>query len=124
MNKMKRTSSVDGSSLDLVGNKDGNGPHSKKKKMSPSVSSTNLTNLSKSNSQEIKDLVQTLQEMFPNTCTEFLEEMSEELVGKPAALERFISEHLNNNSQPPDYWKPQIKMKQSTAYYYGSKNTR
>ena len=32
--------------------------------------------------------------MFPETVTEYLEEQAEELAGKPAALERFITEHL------------------------------
>ena len=83
--------------------------------MSSSVTSSNPDDLSQSNSQEAQDLIQTLQEMFPTTCIEFLEEMSEELVGKPAALERFISEHLDRDSQPPDYWQPQIKIEQSAS---------
>ena len=47
--------------------------------------------------------------MFPTTPNEYLEEQAEELAGKPAALERFITEHLNRNSQPPDYWQPKVQ---------------
>ena len=47
--------------------------------------------------------------MFPETVTEYLEEQAEELAGKPAALERFITEHLARNSEPPDYWQPKVQ---------------
>ena len=68
-----------------------------------------VVDLSQSDNLEIRDLFQTLVSMFPTTCREYLEEQAEELCGKPIALERFISEHLARNSQPPDYWQPRIQ---------------
>ena len=68
-----------------------------------------VVDLSQSDNHEIRDLFQTLVSMFPTTCREYLEEQAEELCGKPIALERFISEHLARNSQPPDYWQPRIQ---------------
>ena len=65
--------------------------------------------LSQSDTQEIRDLYQSLSSMFPTTPNEYLEEQAEELAGKPAALERFITEHLARNSQPPDYWQPKVQ---------------
>ena len=62
---------------------------------------------SSSNYSAQSDLFQTLLSMFPTTHTEFLGEQAKELCDKPIALERFISEHLARNSQPPDYWQPQ-----------------
>ena len=59
--------------------------------------------------EEIRELFQTLISMFPTTCSEYLEEQAEELAGKPTALDRFITEHLARNSQPPDYWQPRIE---------------
>ena len=59
--------------------------------------------------EEIRELFQTLISMFPTTCSEYLEEQAEELAGKPTALDRFITEHLARNSQPPDYWQPRIQ---------------
>ena len=68
-----------------------------------------VVDLSQSDNLEIRDLFQTLVSMFPTTCREYLEEQAEELCGKPIALERFISEHLARNSQPPDYWQPRVQ---------------
>ena len=59
--------------------------------------------------EEIRELFQTLISMFPTTCPDYLEEQAEELAGKPTALDRFITEHLARNSQPPDYWHPRIE---------------
>ena len=68
-----------------------------------------VVDLSQSDSQEIRDLYQSLISMFPTTPIEYLEEQAEELAGKPAALERFITEHLGRNSQPPDYWQAKVQ---------------
>ena len=54
---------------------------------------------------EVLDLFETLVSMFPVTSPEFLREQAEELVGNPAAIDRFISDHLDRDSEPPENWK-------------------
>ena len=76
---------------------------------SSSSRSPPIVDLSQSEPPEIRDLFQTLVNMFPDTRTEYLEEQAEELAGKPVALDRFISEHLARDSQPPDYWRPRVE---------------
>jgi hypothetical protein len=71
-------------------------------------SSPPIVDLSQSDSQEIRDLFVNLSNMFPTTPIEYLEEQAEELAGKHAALERFITDHLTRNSEPPEYWTPKI----------------
>ena len=51
------------------------------------------------------DLYQTLVNMFPNTPRKYIQKQAKNLSGKPNALEKFISEHLERNSQPPDDWQ-------------------
>lgn len=65
-----------------------------------------LVDLSQSDTAEIRDLFSNFKMMFPNTPVEYLEEMAEELAGKPIATERFISELLARDSKPPDFWNP------------------
>ena len=36
----------------------------------------------------------------------FFSEQCEDLVGKPAAIDRFIDELTTNDSKPPDSWTP------------------
>ena len=67
-----------------------------------------LVNLSQFDTAEIRDLFSNFKMMFPNTPVEYLEEMAEELAGKPIATERFISELLARDSKPPDFWNPGI----------------
>ena len=67
-----------------------------------------LVDLSQSDTAEIRDLFSNFKMMFPNTPVEYLEEMAEELAGKPIATERFISELLARDSKPPDFWNPGI----------------
>ena len=62
---------------------------------------------SSSNHSAKSNLFQTLLSMFPTTHTDYLQEQASELFDNPVALDRFISEHLARNCQPPDYWKPQ-----------------
>ena len=51
------------------------------------------------------DLYQTLLNMFPNTPRQYIQKQAKNLSGNPNALEKFISEHLERNSQPPDNWQ-------------------
>ncbi len=74
-----------------------------------------VVDLSQTDSQEIKELFNQLANMFPTSPLDYLEEMAEELVGKPAAIDRFITEHLARNSQPPDYWKPRVKAESTSS---------
>ena len=55
---------------------------------------------------EIRALFISFKSMFPNTETDYLEEMADELVGKPVATDRFVTELLARDSKPPDFWKP------------------
>ena len=60
---------------------------------------------SKNVNPEALDLFETLASMFPVTSPEFLKEQAEELVGNPAAIDSFISDHLDRDSEPPENWK-------------------
>ena len=55
---------------------------------------------------EMRELYSSFRTMFPDTPQIFLQEQAEELVGKPAAIDRFVTEHLARECQPPDYWVP------------------
>jgi len=66
----------------------------------PSTSSTSPRNA------EIRELFKSFKSMFPNTQTDYLEEMADELVGKPVATDRFVTELFARDCKPPDFWKP------------------
>ena len=54
---------------------------------------------------QVIELYETLTSMFPATSPEFLREQAEELAGNSAGIERFISDHLDRDSEPPENWK-------------------
>ena len=110
----KSSSIRDGNSASsaIAGGSAGSSSNRKQNKTPTLVDLSNsppVVDLSQSDSQEIRDLYQSLISMFPTTPIEYLEEQAEELAGKPAALERFITEHLGRNSQPPDYWQAKVQ---------------
>jgi len=53
---------------------------------------------------EKAELVNNLVDMFPDTSKEYIDLRAEDLIGKPAALERFTIELLEN-PQPPPNWR-------------------
>jgi len=55
---------------------------------------------------EHRQLLTSLREIFPRTPVQYLEEQCEDLVGKPAAIDRLIDELTTNDSKPPDSWSP------------------
>ncbi len=65
-----------------------------------------VVDLSKPDQGEKAELLQSFRNMFPDTPVEFLEEQAEELAGKPAATDRFITELLSRDCKPPEYWTP------------------
>merc|ERR1719447_1189832 len=68
------------------------------------------------------DNVQTLVSMFPFTCKEYLMEQSQKFDGKPETLEKFISEHLAQGSQPPKDWETQREIGKYNDYNLNSLN--
>ncbi len=68
-----------------------------------------IVDLSNPDEGEKKDLLSQFLAMFPDAPRQYLVEQTEELAGKPAAIERFINELLERNSRPPDYWQPPEK---------------
>lgn len=68
-----------------------------------------VVDLSKADRNEKRELLSGFLNMFPGTPREYLEEQAEELAGKPAATERFITEHLKRECQPPEYWIPGMR---------------
>ena len=67
-----------------------------------------VVDLSQSDQAEIRGLYVNFCQMFPETPKQYLEQQAGELVGKPAAIDRFIDELVSNNSKPPEYWKPDV----------------
>ena len=49
--------------------------------------------------KKVRELVGTMSEMFPKAPLRYLEEQCEDLVGHPAAIERFVEQLARNDSQ-------------------------
>ena len=64
-----------------------------------------VVDLCQTDQAEIQMLYNSFCQMFPNTPNLYLEQQAADLVGKHAAINRFIDELFANNSNPPDYWK-------------------
>jgi len=70
------------------------------------TSTTPLKSETSTVSPEVRELVESLTAIFPDTPLAYLEEQCEDLVGKPAALDRFVSDLATSQSRPPPDWKP------------------
>ena len=64
--------------------------------------------ISKVNFEEKAALMRQLEDMFPTTNKTYLREEAEKWAGNPAAVDKFITELLGRNSEPPPEWKPRV----------------
>ena len=67
-----------------------------------------VVDLCQADNTEIHALYKQFCEMFPSTPKLYLEQQAADLVGKHAAINRFIDELFENDSKPPEYWKPDV----------------
>ena len=67
-----------------------------------------VVDLSQTDQADIQLLYKNFCQMFPNTSKLYLEQQASELVGKHAAINRFIDELFTNDAKPPEYWKPDV----------------
>jgi hypothetical protein len=67
-----------------------------------------VVDLCQTDKKEVEMLYNDFCQMFPNTPKLFLEQQASDLVGKHAAINRFIDELFENNSKPPEYWRPDV----------------
>ena len=67
-----------------------------------------VVDLCQADNAEIQMLYKQFCEMFPDTPKLYLEQQAADLVGKHAAINRFIDELFENDSKPPEYWKPDV----------------
>ena len=67
-----------------------------------------LVDISQADQLEIQMLFKQFCDMFPDTPKLYLEQQAADLVGKHAAINRFIDELFENDSKPPEYWKPDV----------------
>ena len=74
-----------------------------------------LVDISQSDQLEIQMLFKQFCDMFPNTPKLYLEQQAADLVGKHAAINRFIDELFENDSKPPEYWRPDVLTVPQTA---------
>ena len=67
-----------------------------------------VVDLCQADKKEVQMLYNDYCQMFPNTPKLFLEQQASDLVGKHAAINRFIDELFENDSKPPEYWRPDV----------------
>ena len=67
-----------------------------------------VVDLCQADKTDIQMLYKDFCEMFPHTPKLYLEQQAADLVGKHAAINRFIDELFANDSRPPDYWEPDV----------------